>query len=76
MSAVQGDQDIVCLMLDHYRAARIVMEQYGIHGESEIFRHLSVMVEKDDQEGAHLWLCVLAAYDELCHLQSRSVMLH
>jgi hypothetical protein len=76
MNAMQGGQDIVCLMLDHYRAAQIVLEQYGPQGESEILRHISVMADREDHEGAYLWLCVLAAYDELCCLQTKATVLH
>jgi hypothetical protein len=76
MSTVPNYRKGSYVVLDHCRAAKVVMERYGSRSEAEILSHIYRMTEQDDEEGAFLWLCVLKAYGELQKTQPRSTVLH
>jgi predicted Zn-ribbon and HTH transcriptional regulator len=58
-------QNLVFLNRGHFQAAAIILEELGPEAEDEICDHLSEVARANDEEGAHLWLCVLAALYEL-----------
>jgi len=69
-------QDGGALTLDHYRAAKVVMDEFGAEAEQTILRHICRLIDQDDNEGAQMWRCVLAAYDELQTVQSGVGLMH
>lgn len=51
--------------LDDYRAARIIIEQFGDRAEQEVDRHATALLEAGDQAGVARWMNVLTALQEL-----------
>jgi hypothetical protein len=76
MIAGRKRQDGADLVLDHYRAARVVMDELGTAAEQAILQHINRMIAQNDNESAHLWRCVLAAYDEMQIMQPGGALLH
>jgi hypothetical protein len=76
MSSASRWQYLITLTPGHYRAAKIVLDQRGPQAEDEIFAYLQQMADCGNQEGAHLWLCVLAALQDLQATQPASATLH
>jgi hypothetical protein len=51
--------------LDDYRAAKIVMDQFGEGAEQQALSHVDRLFEAGDHEGVARWMNVLAAIQEL-----------
>jgi hypothetical protein len=50
---------------DDYRAAKIVIDQFGDRAEREALRHAGVLLNAGDHNGVSRWMQVLAAIQEL-----------
>jgi hypothetical protein len=53
------------LSLDDYRAAQIVLDQFGEEAEQRALSHVDHLFEAADHEGVARWMNVLAAVQEL-----------
>jgi hypothetical protein len=51
--------------LDDYRAAKIVMDQFGEEAEQRALSHVDHLSDAGDHEGVARWMKVLAAIQEL-----------
>ena len=46
-------QDGAPLTIDHYRAAKVVMDEFGADAEQTLLRHICRLLDQDDSDGAH-----------------------
>lgn len=47
--------------IDEFRAAKILIDQYGDHAESEANRRMQTFMDADDVQGAAVWLGIASA---------------
>lgn len=62
--------------LDDYRAAKIIVEQFGDDAEQQALRHIDRLFEAGDHDGVARWMNVLAAMQELRQTQRSDGPLH
>ncbi len=51
--------------LDMYRSASLLVQQNGTEAPIEAAMHADAMLDKGDFDGQRVWLCILAAVNEL-----------
>ncbi len=56
--------------IDVYRAANLLVKQYGTEAPFEAAMRADIMLERGDLDGQRVWLRILAAVNELLDTQS------
>jgi len=62
--------------LDEYRAAKIIIDQFGEKAEQRALRHVNHLFDAGDHEGVARWMNVLAAVQELRRTTPAESTLH
>lgn len=62
--------------LDDYRAAQIVLDQFGDEAEKRALSHVEHLSNAGDHEGVTRWMNVLAAIQELRRTAPAESILH
>jgi hypothetical protein len=62
--------------LDDYRAAQIIVEQFGNDAEQQALRHIDRLFETGDHDGVTRWMNVLTAVQELRRTQRSDGLFH
>ena len=72
----RGSASGLTISLDNYRAAKIVLDQFGEDAERQALGHIDRLFEAGDHDGVARWMSVLTAIQQLRQTDAQSAAVH